>query len=122
MGKYLPGRAHLLDEAVFHDDDAVAQRHGLGLVMRDIHKGGVNAFTQGQNLGTHLIAQLGVQIGKGFVHEKHLGLPHDGPADGYALPLAAGQCLGLAVQQLGDIQAAGGFPHLFIDDTLGKLS
>ena len=33
--------AHLLNHAVLHDDDAVAQRHGLGLVMGNIDEGGI---------------------------------------------------------------------------------
>ena len=54
-----------------------------------------------RSLGAHLVAQLGVQVGQGFVHEEHLGLPDDGPADGHTLALAAGESLGLAVQVLG---------------------
>ena len=42
--KDLLGRADLLDEAILHDDDAVAQGHGLGLVMGDVDKRGVFQF------------------------------------------------------------------------------
>jgi hypothetical protein len=35
-----------------------------------------------------------------------LGLAHDGPADGHALALAAGERLGLAVEQLLELQDA----------------
>ena len=41
-----PGGADLLDEAVLHDDDAVAQGHGLGLVVGDVDEGGVDALAQ----------------------------------------------------------------------------
>ena len=39
-------RADLLDVAVLHDDDAVAQGHGLGLVVGDVHEGSVNALAE----------------------------------------------------------------------------
>ena len=37
-------RADLLDDAVAHDDDTVAQGHGFGLVMGDIEEGTVDAL------------------------------------------------------------------------------
>ena len=83
-------RADLLDEAVLHDYDAVAQGHGLGLVVRDVDEGSVDALTQLDDLRTHLVAQLGVQVGERFVHQEDLGAADDGAADGDALPLAAG--------------------------------
>ena len=111
----------LLDEAVLHDDDPVAQGHGLGLVMGDVDKRGVDALPQLDDLGPHLVAELGVQVGQGLVHQEHGGVPDDGPADGHTLPLAAGQSLGLAVQILGDIQNFGGLTDLLVDLVLGQL-
>ena len=120
--KDLLGGADLLDEAVLHDDDAVAQGHGLGLVVGDVDEGGVDALTQLDDLGAHLVAQLGVQVGQRLVHQEHLGVPDDGAADGHALALAAGQGLGLALQILGDVQDLGGLPHLLVDLLLGYLA
>ena len=57
-------RADLLDEAVAHDDDAVAQRHGLDLVMGDIDEGGVDLLAQLDDLRAHLVAELGVEVGE----------------------------------------------------------
>ena len=119
--EHLLRRADLLDEAVLHDNDAVAQRHGLGLVVGHIDKGGVDALAQLDQLGAHLIAQLGVQIAQRLVHQEHGGVTDDGAADGHALALTAGQRLGLAVQILGDIQDLGGLPHLPVDLVLGYL-
>jgi len=107
--------AHLLDLAIPHDDDAVAQRHGLGLVMGNIDESGIDALPQLDDLGTHLVAQLGIQVGKRLIHQEYLGAAHNGTADGYALTLAAGKRLGLAVQVLGDIQDLGGFLYLAVD-------
>ena len=115
-------RADLLDEAVLHDDDAVAQGHGLGLVVGDVDEGGVDALAQLDDLRAHLVAQLGVQVGQRLVHQEHLGITDDGAADGHALALAAGQRLGLAVQVLGDVQNLGRLPHLLVDLLLGYLA
>ena len=60
MVEYLLRSADLLDDAVLHNNDAVTQGHCLGLVVGDIDKGGVDALAQLDQLGTHLVAQLGV--------------------------------------------------------------
>ena len=49
------------------------------------------------DLGAHLHAQLGVEVGERFVEEEGLRFAHDGAADGDALALAAGERLGLAL-------------------------
>src|SRR3546814_20884262 len=43
-----------------------------------------------------------------LVEQEHLGVADDGPAHGDALALPAGELLRLAVQQLGDVEDAGG--------------
>ena len=89
--------------------------------MGNIDKGGVDPVAQLDDLRAHLVAELGVQVGQGLVHQEDLGLPHDGAADGHALALAAGQSLGLAVQILGDVQDLSGLLHLLVDLILGDL-
>ena len=54
--------ANLLDNALFQHDDAVAQRHGLSLIVGDVDSGGAEAFLQLGNFGAHLDAELGVQV------------------------------------------------------------
>ena len=115
-------RADLLDETVLHDDDAVAEGHRLGLVVGDVDKGGVDALAQLNELGTHLVAELGVQIGQRLVHEQDLGFAHDRAADGDALPLAAGECLRLAVEVLGDAEDVRGLRDALRDLLLGNLA
>jgi hypothetical protein len=88
----------LLDDAVFHDDDAVAHGHGLDLVVGDVDHGGLEALVELDDLGAHLDAHLGVEVGERLVEEEDLGLADDGAADGDALALAAGEGLGLAVE------------------------
>ena len=122
MVKDLLGSADLLDDAVLHDDDAVAQGHGLGLVVGDVDEGAVDALTQLQDLGAHLVAQLGVQVGEGLVHQQDLGLPNDGATDGHALALAAGQSLGLAAQVFGDTQGLRRLVDPAVNLLLGHLA
>ena len=74
------------------------------------------------DLGSHLGTQLGVQVGEGLVQEEDLGVTDDGTAQGNTLPLAAGQSLGLAVQQVGDVQDAGSLFHAALDLILGGLA
>jgi hypothetical protein len=122
MVEDLLGRADLLDDAVLHDDYAVAQGHGLGLVVGDVDKGGVYPLPQLDELGAHLVAQLGVQVGERLVHQEHLGVADDGAAYGHALALAAGQRLGLAVQILRDAQYLRRLVDLAVYLVLGRLA
>ena len=115
MVEHLLRGADLLDEAVAHDDDAVAERHGLDLVVGDVDKGGVDLLAQLDDLRAHLVAQLRVKVRQRLVHQEHLRVADDGAADGDTLPLAAGQRLGLAVEVLGDVQNLRGLAHLAVD-------
>ena len=121
MVEHLLGRAHLLNEALLHDDNPVSQRHSLGLVMGDIDEGRVHLLAQLEDFRAHLVAELGVQVGEGFVHQEYLGLPDDGPADGNSLALAAGERLGLPLEQLRDIQDLRRLTDLLVDNPLRKF-
>ena len=90
--------------------------------MGYVDEGGLQALMQLGDFGTHLHAQLGVQVGQRFVHQEDLGLTHDGTAQGNALALAAGQGLGLAVEQELDAQDAGSFVYAALDFFLGGLA
>ena len=81
----------------------------------------MDALAELNDLSAHLVAELGVQIGQRLVHQQHLGLTHDGAADGDALALAAGEGLRLAVQVLGDAQDLGGLLDLAVDLRRGDL-
>ena len=74
------------------------------------------------DLGTHGNAQLGVQVGQRLVKEEHLRLTDDGTAQSNALALAAGQSLGLAVEQVGNIEDLGSLFHALLDLRLGGLA
>ncbi len=91
-------RADLLDAPVVHDDDAVRHRHRLHLVVRHVDSGGLEPLVQRLDLGAHRDAQLRVEVRQRLVEQEHLRVAHDRAAHGDALPLAAGQLAGIAVQ------------------------
>ena len=64
-----------------------------------------------RDLDAHLHAQRRVEIGQRLVEEEDLGLAHDRAADGDALALAAGELLGLALEQRLDLQDARRLAH-----------
>ena len=59
------------------------------------------------DLGAHVDAQLGVEIGERLVEEEDLGIAHQGAAHGDALALAARELGGPPVQQMADLQHLG---------------
>ena len=86
----------------------VRQCHGLDLVVCHVnHARGADLPVQAGNFQPGLHAQSGVQVGQRLVKQKHLGLFDNRPPNRHALPLAAGQGLGQAVQQGGELQDLG---------------
>ncbi|EGE58067.1 hypothetical protein RHECNPAF_35000121 [Rhizobium etli CNPAF512] len=107
-------RAQLLDTAVAHDGDAACQRHRLDLVMGDINHCGLEHLMQPLDLGAHLHAQLGVEIGERLVEEEDLRLAHQRAADRDALALAARELARLAIEEVFDLQESGGVAHCLV--------
>ena len=90
--------------------------------MRDVDERRVDALAELDDLGAHLVAELGVQVGEGLVHEEHLGLAHNGAPNGHALPLTTGKRLGLAVKVLGDTQGLRRLANLLVNLVLGNFA
>ncbi len=90
-----------------HDHDAVGERHRLDLVMRHIEHVLLDALAHQCELGPHLPAQLGVEVGQGLVEEEDGGVAHQCAAHGDALALAAGERRRLAVEQMRDREHLG---------------
>ena len=82
----------------------------------------VNKMVQLGDLGAHLHAELGVQVGQRFVHQEDLRLADDGAAQGDALALAAGERLRLTGEQVLDVQDLGRFLDAAVDLRLGGLA
>ena len=95
---------------------------GFHLVVGNVDEGGTQFLVQFCQLGPHLGTQLGIQVGQRFVKQEHLGLTDDSTAQRNTLPLTTGQSLGLAVQQVGDIQDSGGLFHAALDFLFGSLA
>ena len=115
-------RVKLLDDTVLHDADTVAHGHCLGLVVGDVNKGGVQLAVQLADLGTHGGTQLGVQVGQRLVKQEYRRVTHHRTAQCNTLTLAARQSLGLAIEQVLQIQNACSLVHLLVDLFLGHLA
>src|SRR5438309_2846857 len=81
----------LLEEPGPQHADAVAERHRLALVVRDVDRRHLEAALDPRDLGAHLHAQLRVEVREGLVHQERLRLANDRPPHRDTLPLAAGQ-------------------------------
>ena len=75
--------------AFVHHHDTVAHRQRLDLVVRHIDGGRGNGAVDLEDLGAHLHAQMGIQIGQWLVEQEHGWIAHDSAAEGDALALAA---------------------------------
>ena len=93
-------RVDLQDPAVAHHRDALAQGHGLDLVVRDVHGGHAEPLVQLRERSAHADAKLGVEVRERLVDQERLRLPHDRAAHGDALALAAREVRGLALEEL----------------------
>ena len=91
-------RVDLLQDALVHHRDAVAHRHRLDLVVRDVDRRRLQLALELRDVGAHLHAQLRVEVRERLVHQEDLRLAHDRAAHRDALPLAAGELLRLAVE------------------------
>ena len=104
MVEYLLGCADLLDESVLHDNDTVAQGHGLGLVT-----------DEAADVRGHEEPCLIVQSRERLIQQQKFGRNYGSHQKGQSLPLTAGKCFRLTVQILGDIQRFGGFLHTAVN-------
>ena len=88
--------ALLLDAAVLHDDDRVAHRQGLLLVVGHVHERDPDLPLELLELELHLLAQLEVERAERLVEEEHGGMVDEGPRERHALLLAARELPGPA--------------------------
>ena len=115
----LVGSAHLLQHAVAHHRQPVAERHRLGLVVGHVHGRGAQPALDAKDLGARLDPQLGVEVRQRLVHQECGRVADDRASHRHALALAAGQVGGLALELVGDAQQLGGLLHL-APDLLGR--
>jgi hypothetical protein len=83
--------------------------------------GRTEAVLEARDLRAHLHAQLGVEVRERLVHQERLRVAHDRAAHGHALPLAAGELRGLAVEVLCQVEHAARLLHALVDLLVGDL-
>ena len=105
------GVSHCCSRRVLEHRDAVAERHRLGLVVRDVDGGDAEPRLQLGDVGAHLHAQLRVEVGERLVHQEHARLADDRAAHRHALALAAGQLPGLALEERRQLEQLGDLAH-----------
>ena len=98
-----------------HDGDAVAEGHGLGLVVGHVDRRRAQPLLEARDLGAHLDAQLRVEVRQRLVHEEGGRLADDRAAHGDALALAAGEVGGLAVEVLLEVEDPGRLVDAAVD-------
>ena len=85
-----------------HHHDLVAHLHRLQLIMGDIDRGRPHPVMQGAQLFGHMLAELGIQRAKRFVHEERLRVAHNRPTQRHALPITARQAANGLFQDVAD--------------------
>ena len=90
----------LLHGAGAHHRDARAERHRLDLVVRDVDGRDPETLVEACQLGAHVDAQLRVEVRERLVHQERSRFAHDRAAHRDALPLAAGERAGAAMEEL----------------------
>ena len=109
------GRADVLDDPVLHHRDAVAHRHRLFLVVRDVDGRDADPPLNLFDGEPHLDPQLGIQVAEGFVHQQDFRLDDEGPGQRDALLLSTGELVRHPVLQLVDLHETQEFERLGLD-------
>jgi len=79
--------------------DAVAHGHRLDLIMCHVERGDAELGVEKLELGPHLDAEIGVEIGERLIHQEAGRLAYDRTAHRDPLPLSARQRRRLAVKE-----------------------
>ena len=98
----LDRRPELLDPPLVEDDEAVAHRERLLLVVGDEHERDPDLALDALELELHLLAQLQVERAERLVEQQHLGLVDDRARQRDPLSLAARELRRLASAVLGE--------------------
>ena len=115
-------RSDLLDLAFPHDRDAIAHRHRLDLVVRDVDRRHAELVLEARDLCAHVDAELRVEVRERLVHQVRLRLAHDRAAHRHPLALAARERARLAVEERLETEDVRGLAHALVDLVLRRLS
>ena len=114
-------RGDLLDLALPHDGDAIAHRHRLDLVVRDVDRRHAELGLEARDLRAHVHAQLRVEVRERLVHQVRLRLAHDRAAHRHPLALAARESAWLAVEERLEPEDVSGIADALVDLGLRRL-
>ncbi len=115
------GIAELLVPAVVHDGDAIGHRHRLFLVVGHVDERDPDLLLDPLELDLHLLAELEVEGAERLVEEQDGRLVHEGPGEGHALRLAAGDLAGLAALVAGQLDELEHLGDALLDVGVGNL-
>ena len=90
--------------------------------MGNVDEGGSQLLVQLDDLGAHGGTQLSVQVGQGLVQQEDCRVTNHCTAQSNTLTLTTGQSLGLAVQQVLDLQDLSSLVHALVDLVLRGLA
>jgi hypothetical protein len=113
-------RVDLQDAAVAHHRDPLAERHRLGLVVRDVDGCHPEPRVQLRERRAHADAELRVEVRERLVHQERLRLADDRAAHRDTLPLAAGELRRLAVEKLVELEELRDVLDLSLDLALRR--
>ena len=113
---------HLLNEAVFHNDDTGTHRHSFDLVVGDVNKGGGKSRVELGNFRSHGSTELCVEVGQRLVEQEHFRFADDGTAECDTLTLTAGQSLGFSGKVIGNAEDFRRRLYFLVDDFLGYFT
>jgi hypothetical protein len=81
----------LLQYPIAEHRDTLAERHGLDLVVRHVHRRRLQPVVQGGERRPHLDAKLGIEVRQRLIHEERARLTHHRAAHRDSLTLSTGQ-------------------------------
>ena len=90
--------------------------------MGNVDEGGGQLLVQLDDLGAHAGTQLCIQVGQGLVQQEDCRVTNHCTAQSNTLTLTTGQSLGLAVQQVLDLQDLGSLVNAAVDLVLRGLA
>ena len=115
-------RVDLLEKAVAHDGDPLAERHRLDLVVRHVHRRHVEPLVQPGQLGPHPDPQLGVEVGERLVHQECGRLAHDRAPHRHPLALPARERARAALEQVLEPEQLRDLVDALVDHVLRHLA
>jgi hypothetical protein len=114
-------RAELQQVAAVHHGDAVAERHRLDLVVRDVDRRRRPQLVDLPQFGSQLCPELRVQVRQRLVEQEDLRAPGQRATHRDPLSLSAGQLCRLAVHELIEREQLAHLAHALADDLLVHL-